>query len=76
MMTVPNLPALPGMATGRTYKITYRSLDLGYGVETGRGTYTYDGPFDTQGKHKFTPAGGGEPVYLFAEEITTASLRS
>lgn len=70
-----SLPALPGMATGRTYLVTYRRTDPELGTVPGSGTAVYDGPDEATGKHKFTATGGGYTFFLAADEITTMSPR-
>jgi hypothetical protein len=67
-MTTADMGALE---PGRAYEITFECRDIGYGPETGSGEYVYRG-VDAWGKRAFAPVGGGETVYLFADEITGA----
>lgn len=59
------------MEPGRAYWVTYECRDIGYGVERGHAEFTYRDPA-SWGKHQFDPAGGGEPIYLFSDEIKDA----
>lgn len=74
-MPVPKLTALPGMTPGCGYEITYRRHSQGPGDRTGSGIYVYNGPADEPGLHRFTPADGGPPVDLLADEVSRMSPR-
>lgn len=57
------------LVENHVYTITYRSRDIGYGVEEGYGEYIYRGLFDTWGKYEWQPIDGSPSVYLFPDEL-------
>lgn len=49
--------------------IAYQCRNIGYGIEEGTLTCYWTGEIDMWGKHTLQPVNGGEPIYLFADEI-------
>jgi hypothetical protein len=60
------------LETGRRYWVVYTCRDIGYGPESGEGEFVYGGETGGFGKHTFTPADGGEQIFLFPDEVIDA----
>jgi hypothetical protein len=59
---------------GQTYELSWQCRDIGYGTESGHGTFRYWG-VETFGKHTWEPTNGNPYIYLFDDEILTAEIR-
>lgn len=55
----------------RVYEISYACRDIGYGVESGILDAFWSGEIDYWGKYTIVPIDGSDPLYLFADEITS-----
>jgi hypothetical protein len=62
------------MQAGRAYWVKFRCRPNYPGDEpvTGEGDFIYRGEVDQWGKHEFVPAGSGQTIYLFTDEVTDA----
>lgn len=65
--------AISKLQVNHVYIIEYQCRDIGYGVEEGAGEFVYRGLFDSWGKHEWQPLDGSETLYLFPDEVISAT---